>query len=152
MSGRQGTTPFTFGLQVTFHFNVADPVDYACRLVRKAMARRMRVLLCAPPAWVAQVDHALWTATPLSFMPHAVQAAPPDVRARSPVYLCSEMLATDTADVFINMQPSVSAHLGNFGRLIEIVPPDEGLRAQARLRWRHFTSLGWTPEGFDASA
>ncbi len=152
MSGRPASTPFAFGLQVTFHFNVADPVDYACRLVRKAMARRMRVLLCAPPTWAAQVDHALWTAMPLSFMPHAVQGAPQHVRDRSPVYLCSELSEVDTADVFINMQPSVSVHLGNFGRLIEIVPPDEGPRAQARQRWRHFTSLGWMPEGFDASA
>lgn len=89
---------------------------------------------------------------PLSFMPHALQAAPPHVLARSPVYLCSEMSGTDTADVLINLQPSVPEHIGNFGRLIEIVPPDESLRAQARQRWRHFTSLGWTPEGFDASA
>ena len=89
---------------------------------------------------------------PLSFMAHAGQTDPEHVRARSPVYLCSAMSSVDTADVLINLQAGVPEHLGNFGRLIEIVPPDEALRAQARQRWRHFTSLGWAPEGFDASA
>lgn len=89
---------------------------------------------------------------PLSFLSHAAPTSPQHVRDRSPVYLCSEMSAADTADVLINMQPSVSEHLVNFSRLIEIVPPDDGLRAQARQRWRHFTSLGLTPDAFDASA
>lgn len=138
-------------MQVSFHFNVADPADYACRLIRKALARRLRVLLCAPPDWVAQIDQALW-AQPLSFVPHATADAAEHVLACSPVYLCSDVSDTDRADVFINMQPSVSAHLAHFGRLIEIVPPNEALRAQARQRWRHFMSIGWTPEGFDAAA
>jgi DNA polymerase-3 subunit chi len=138
-------------LQVTFHFNVADPTDYACRLIRKAMARRLRVLLCAEPDEVGRIDRALW-APPLGFMPHAVQSSPEHVRSRSPVYLCSDVVGDDAADVFINMQDSVPVHLNRFGRLIEIVPPDEALRAQARQRWRHFTSLGWVPEGFDAAA
>jgi DNA polymerase-3 subunit chi len=140
-----------FGLQVSFHFNVADPVDYTCRLIRKATARRLRVLVCAPHTLATQIDHALWAAVPLSFMPHAGPGAPAHVRSCSPVCLCSELSPADSADVFINMQPTVSAHLSRFGRLIEIVPPEESLRAQARQRWRHFTSLGWTPEGFDAS-
>lgn len=85
-------------------------------------------------------------------MPHAVKGEPAYVLARSPVYLCSEVSTSDQADVYINLQPDVAEHLGQFGRLIEIVPPDEHLRAQARQRWRHFTALGWTPEGFDAAS
>ncbi|MBY0463411.1 MAG: DNA polymerase III subunit chi [Burkholderiales bacterium] len=130
---------------------MSDPTDYACRLIRKATARRLRVLLCAEPDELARVDQALWVPQ-LGFMAHAIQTSPEHVRARSPVYLCRDVLPADTADVFINMQAGVPAYLEHFGRLIEIVPPDEALRAKARQRWRHFTTLGWTPEGFDAAA
>jgi len=138
-------------LQVSFHFNVNDQADYVGRLVRKALGRRLTVLVCAPPQVVAQIDAALW-AQSLTFIPHAVSPAPDAVRERSPVYLCQAHSDADRADVLINLQPAVPPFLANFGRLIEIVTPDADLRALARLRWRHYSSLGWLPEGFDAAA
>lgn len=130
---------------------MADPADYARRLIRKALARRLRVLVCATAEDVARVSSALW-AEPVGFLPHALQDSLEHVRQRSPVFLCSDFLANQKADVLINLRPEVPPHMDNFGRLIEIVSQDEGQRAKARQRWRHFTALGWVPEGFDAAA
>lgn len=138
-------------LQISFHFNVSEPADYVCRLIRKACGRQLSVLVWSSPQDVVRVDQALW-AVPTAFLPHAVEPAPEVVRERSPVYLCQSIAETDRADVLINLQPAVPPSLDHFGRLIEIVTPDADLRAMARQRWRHYAALGWVPEGFDAAA
>ena len=47
--------------EVEFHTGVADPLGFACRLLRKAYRRGARVLVTAPPERLAQLDRLLWT-------------------------------------------------------------------------------------------
>jgi DNA polymerase-3 subunit chi len=138
-------------VQVSFHFNVADPADYVCRLIRKARLQRLSVLVCAEGEDVLAVDQALWAPTN-GFVPHALHGAPRFVRDASPVYLCTELEPSDSANVLVNLRSQMCDHLQNYGRLIEVVTPDERVRLEARRRWKHFANLGWIPEGFDARA
>ena len=47
--------------EVAFHFNVADPLRYLCRLLRKVHQAGMSALVCVPPALARELDQALWT-------------------------------------------------------------------------------------------
>jgi len=138
--------------QVTFHFNVSDPVDYACRLARKVRARNLRLVVCADPHDVADMDQRLWTLTPLSFVSHAAAGAPERVLARSPVQLCSDLTDRFTGDVLVNLRVEMPPSVGRFARLVEIVPLDEPSRAAARHRWRGYVAQGIAPERHDAAA
>jgi len=42
----------------------------------------------------------------------------------------------------INLLPEVPSEFAQFERLIEVVSDDPLDRAQARERWRHYTSMG----------
>ena len=138
--------------QVAFHFNVADPIDYVCRLTRKVRARNLSLVVCADPADVADIDQRLWTLAPLAFLPHAGPNAPAHVAARSPVRLCTEVSMQDTGQVLVNLRTDTPDHAGRFERLVEIVPMDEPSRAAARQRWRGYVAQGLTPERHDVAA
>lgn len=138
-------------MQVAFHFNVTDPLDYVCRLVRKVRARHLTVMVCAEPAEVSDIDQRLWTLTPHAFLAHAAHGASPEVWARSAVVLCAEPPPGESRQVFVNLRSHVP-ELGNrFERLVEVVTTDEPSRAAARQRWRSYVAQGLTPERHDVS-
>ena len=152
---------------VVFHFNVAAPVPYLCRLLRKANHAGQRTWVLLAPGLAHELDAALWTFSPDEFIAHARYEAEPEKAAavglvaakdkrlwqRSPVVL-SEQLVAQSSDwpLLINLQAPVPPDVERFERLIEIVPQDEALKQAARLRWRHYSQLGWTLQHHDASA
>ena len=56
--------------EVEFHTGVADPVGFACRLLRKAYRQGARVLVTAPGPRLGELDRALWTFEERDFVPH----------------------------------------------------------------------------------
>jgi DNA polymerase-3 subunit chi len=46
-------------------------------------------------------------------------------------------------EVLLNLGDEVPVGFDRFGRLIEIVSNDDHGRAQARVRWKHYKSLGY---------
>ena len=46
-------------------------------------------------------------------------------------------------DVLVNLGDDVPSGFEGFQRLIEIVSSDDHGKAQARLRWKHYKSLGF---------
>ena len=80
---------------VAFHTGIANPLDYACRLLRKAYRSGARVAVHADPALLDRLDQALWTFEPLEFVPHIMlprdgvpqlvaPADPPAARSQPP--------------------------------------------------------------------
>ena len=145
---------------VVFHFNVAAPVPYLCRLLRKASHAGQRTWVLLAPALAHELDAALWTFSPDEFIAHGryeadqgSAAAQAGLWQRAPVVL-SEQLVAQSSDwpLLINLQQPVPPDVERFERLIEIVPADEALKQAARLRWRHYSQLGWTLQHHDASA
>lgn len=137
---------------VAFHFNVADPIDYVCRLTRKVRARQLTVLVCADPSDAQDIDQRLWTLSTPVFLAHAGPQAPTHVARRSPVRLCSDLGGEAPAQVLINLRSALPEHGGRFDRVVEVVPLDEPARAQARQRWRAYAAQGLQPERFDVGA
>jgi DNA polymerase IIIc chi subunit len=68
--------------EVTFHFNAADKLGHACRVLRKAVASGAKVVVTGDTALLRELDVALWTFAALEFVPHCLgSAATPAVLA-----------------------------------------------------------------------
>lgn len=132
--------------QVEFHTGVADPVGFACRLLRKAWAARARVLVMAPADTLAALDASLWTFEAQAFVPHLrVAGADAASRERTPIWLAESIPAGEHPRVLVNLGAAPPPGADDFDRVIEIVGADEATRADGRARWRHYERWGATP-------
>ena len=63
--------------RIDFHSNVADKLNYACRLIRKARAANCKVIVYHPVQQELQrIDAALWTLEDTGFLPHVMAEDP----------------------------------------------------------------------------
>lgn len=136
--------------QVTFHFNVADRMTHASRVMRKAVGQGHRVTCVSRPADVGALDERLWTLAPLAFLPHATDVSPPHVLQRSPILLTAHWPAH--GDVLLNLTNDVPDRCDQFARVVEIVSTDGQDRAAARERWKRYVAMGLKPVGHDFAA
>ena len=137
--------------QVEFHTGVADPIDFACRLLRKARRQGARVLVTAPASVLSALDAALWAFDPVDFVPHlritgAADAARAELAARTPVWLVENQAATagnpDAPRLLVNVGAAAPARPAELERLIEIVGTEPDVVAQGRGRWRSYVAAG----------
>jgi DNA polymerase-3 subunit chi len=144
--------------EIDFHFNTPDKVNYACRLLRKAVgARGARVVVVAEPQTIDAIDLALWQVSAVDFVAHCRAGAEPALLARSPVVLMNGPAAPSPLphqQVLLNLAPEVPDGFERFERLIDIVTDDDVDRQVARVRWRHYASRGYaiTRHEFQGSA
>ncbi len=139
-------------MQVDFHFNVTDPLVYTCRLVRKALSKGVRLVVCASVEELVRIDHQLWALGDAAFLPHAGLHAAVHVTERSPVWLRNGLTGGEPVDLLVNLLPNTPQGHERFDRLIEIVSTREADRAHARERWRAHTAMGLVPNRFDVGA
>ena len=141
--------------EVSFHFNVPDRTEYACRLLRKATRQGAKVVVTGPSDLLSGLDRALWTFDPLEFVAHALlrgnQPAAPRLRD-TPVWLVDDSAAAPHHDVLLNLGHEAPAGFESFARLIEIVSTDDEDRAAARARWKHYASRGYNIVRHEVSA
>ena len=131
---------------VAFHTGIANPLDYACRLLRKAYRSGARVAVHGEPALLDRLDQALWTFEQLEFVPHIV--LPRDVGdarrvAMTPIVLVKGAAA---APAECRIGVSLAGHLVDdvaaYDRLIAIVGLDPEHREAGRQRWREYERAG----------
>ena len=100
---------------IAFHFNVGEPLAYACRLLRKAYGAGAHVTVVGPEAALADLDRALWTFTALDFVPHCRSNAPATVRERTSIVLAPDAVAAQGhADVLLNLGDGVPSAFEQF--------------------------------------
>lgn len=139
--------------EVSFHFNVPEKIGYACRLLRKAYrAGASSVVVVAPSETLRALDTALWTISPLDFIPHCMASSGAALRDASPIVLASDCAQTTGSDVLVHLGDSVPTGFERFGRLIELVGQDDADRAAARGRWRHYAERGYVIQRHDVAA
>lgn len=131
--------------EITFHFNMPDRLDYACRLLRKAWRAGARIAAVGPEPLIQELDRLLWTFEPREFVPHAhVRQAGSVVAAHTAVWLApSPERVPDDTTVLVNLGTELPAGFERFARLIEIVPREPAERQAARRRWKHYAELGY---------
>lgn len=129
--------------QVDFHSKVPDKLNYACRLVRKARAAGMRVVLFAESrVQLSALDELLWTFSEQDFLPHVM--AGDELAAQTPIIL------TDDAEqplphhqVLVNLSQQTPAHFARFERMFEIVSTDEEDLLAGRERYKQYQQRGY---------
>ena len=133
--------------EVEFHTGVADPLGFACRLLRKAVRRGVRVRVIAPADTLGALDRALWTFDERDFVPHVrVPGASAATAARTPIWLTPSVQAAagdaPAPAVLLNLGADAPQELTGLDRLIEIVSADVDEAARGRSRWREYKQRG----------
>ena len=129
--------------RVDFHSKVPDKVLYACRLVRKARAADMKVVVHLEDArQLNAFDEALWTFSEQDFLPHV--SAGDALAAQTPVILTHD--ANDPLphhQVLINLSQRTPEHFARFERLFEILSTDEEDLVSGRERYKQYQQRGY---------
>ncbi len=131
---------------IAFHTGIANPLEYACRLLRKAYRSGARVAVHADAALLDRLDQALWTFEPLEFIPHVV--LPRDGGDAGRVALTPVVLVRPGAEappqcrVAVTLAGTEVAGVDRFDRLIAIVGADPDQREAGRQRWREYERAG----------
>ena len=134
--------------EIAFHVNTPDKIGYACRLLRKAWSVGSKVVVTGDPALLRELDAALWTFSPVDFIPHCYEAQPA-LRERTPIVLADTPHAAPHVEVLLNLGPAVPPGFERFERLIEVVAADEADLQQGRMRWKHYASRGYAMKRHD---
>jgi DNA polymerase-3 subunit chi len=139
--------------EVMFHTHVPDRLAYACRLLRKAHAQGVRVVVTAPAATLARLDSLLWTFEPTAFVPHirvAGGAAVPANQQPTPIWLVEQIEQAPHHEALLNLGDELMPGFESFERVIEIVPEDEVPKQAARKRWKHYADRGYALKRHEA--
>ncbi len=111
-----------------------DPLFVAGVLVSRAWPQTGSIAVVAPKRDLQMLDRQLWEKPDGRFLPHGVEDD------RAPIRLSED--APDQAGILINLDPSAPLPGGRFERILEIVPPEEGIKAKLRERW-----VAWKQRG-----
>jgi DNA polymerase III subunit chi len=136
--------------RIDFHSHIADKINYACRLVRKARAANRRIMLLAKDRTECEaINQALWTFSAADFLPHVLAEDP--LAPQTPIVLTVH----DASDfphheVLINLSNAVPAHFARFERMIEIIGCDAAEVASGRERWLFYKDRGYALTHFTA--
>ena len=116
---------------------------YACRLVRKARAADMRVVVFTRDREQLEVlDEALWTFSEQDFLPHVT--ADDELASQTPIILTDDAEATlPHHQILINVSGETPAHFARFERLFEVISTDEDDLTAGRERYRQYQQRGY---------
>lgn len=138
---------------VDFHFNVPQPLDYACRLLRKTHGLGLQALVLGPDHMLNELDQRLWTFSQLDFIPHERLPHPAQIDGvdAAPVLLANGVPDGGARQVLVNLGEDVPDGFESFDRLVEIVSMAEPERVAARRRWKHYADRGYAIARHDAA-
>jgi len=135
--------------EVAFHFNVPDKMSYVCRLLRKAAQAKARVVVTGPSDELQNLDEALWTFSPQSFIAHCWSTDDLTKTQLSLVILKADEAATSQAamphhEVLLNLTSAMPQGYETFEKVIEVVGLGEEDKTHARERWKTYSKRGYT--------
>ncbi|GGY19179.1 DNA polymerase III subunit chi [Paludibacterium paludis] len=128
--------------RIDFYTQVAEPHDFACRLVRRVYREGVGLaVLLADDRELIAFSNRLWSFEDTSFIPHCRASAPE--ADDTPIWLATNLAATIKHPVLLNLGPELPDEPGRFERILEIVGRDEASLARARERFRACRQLGF---------
>jgi DNA polymerase III subunit chi len=146
--------------EITFYFNVPDRLNYACRLLRKALRSgsdkaSTGVAVLAPSAMLSRFDRALWTFDAIEFIPHLLlpnAVTSQESHLRTPVWLVEQAERAAHFNLLLHLGDEPALGFESFGRMVEIVSSDPQEREAARVRWKHYKARGYDIQKHEVTA
>ncbi len=137
--------------QIDFYTRVPDKLHTACRIVAKAVAARMRVMVLTPDAGTTEeLDRLLWSVPATGFIPHV--RARHKLAAVTPVLIDHDLAGVEGDELLLNLRIDTPEVFSRFKRLVEIVSLDEDDAAAARERFRLYRDRGYEMRTYDLSS
>ncbi len=136
--------------QVSFYSDAADPLHFACRLVRRALAAGKPVGVRVPPAQMARLDELLWSFDAAEFIPHRRWdgVTPP---MPGEVLLVADAAVLPHRGLLLNLSPDLPGDAFEFERILEVVGRDPALVQAGRTRYRAYQQTGAKLDHFSAA-
>ncbi len=150
--------------RIDFHSNVADKLEYACRLTRKIWSATpegqpvRNIVMVGEKADLKKLDELLWTFSSTDFLPHCF--IDDELATETPIVLSADFASSvlsslPHADVMIHlgiqMPKDIAALVARFPRIVEVVTVDETERLAGRERYKAYRDLGYELHNFDQS-
>jgi DNA polymerase-3 subunit chi len=130
--------------EIEFHVDVADKLNYSCRLLRKVYRKGVKAVVTAEPQLLMELDKLLWSYSDTEFIPHCRSDAPAQTAAATPIWLADELGACPEGSVLINLGQQVPGDFERFERFIEVASSQEGDLLAARDRWKYYRDRGYS--------
>ncbi|QWD61986.1 DNA polymerase III subunit chi [Polynucleobacter sp. MWH-UH25E] len=150
--------------RIDFHSNVADKLEYACRLTRKIWSATpegqpvRNIVIVGEKSDLKKLDELLWSFSSTDFLPHCFiddEAAPETPIVLSESFASPSLAVIPHADVMIHlgmrMPVDVPALAARFPRIVEVVTINEAERLAGRERYKAYRELGHELHNFDQS-
>jgi DNA polymerase-3 subunit chi len=137
-------------VQVSFYSDAAEPLHYACRLIRRALAAGKPVGVCAAPADAARLDALLWSFDASEFIPHRRWdgATPP---APGEVLLVDDAARLPHRGLLLNLADAMPGDALEFERVLEVIGSDPARVQAGRARYRVYQQAGAKLDHFSAA-
>ncbi|HAF92006.1 MULTISPECIES: DNA polymerase III subunit chi [Stutzerimonas] len=121
----------------------ASRLRAACQLAAKGWQHGMRVFVrCENDAQRDALDDLLWHFRAERFIPHDRFIDDP----QSPVVLGGDEVPAQPQGLLVNLAPTLSTHLDQFSRVIEIVNQEPERLALSRDNFRQYRRHGYDPK------
>lgn len=134
--------------EIKFYHNAPDRLRAACAITGKALRQGHRILVYAPDESLARrYDHLLWSAQPLSFIPHVGQRSP--LASRTAIVIARSLGEPAHQDVLLNLSAEPLSEPEQFKLVVEIVSQDPSDRQTARQRWQFYKERGYPITAYD---
>jgi DNA polymerase-3 subunit chi len=137
-------------VQVSFYSDAADPLQYACRLIRRALASGKPVGVCVPPGRAPRLDELLWSFDAAEFIPHrrwdgAMLPAPGEV------LLVDDAARLPHRGLLLNLGDDLPGDALEFERVLEVIGREPSSVQAGRARYRVYQQSGAKLDHFSAA-
>ena len=126
---------------------VEKPLLLVCEFARKAHDSGQSLLILVNSATQAEVlDDLLWEFDPDAYIPHQIAGHDEDDDI-TPVLIVTPETDVPMRPLVLNLRNAPV--IGEFDRVLEVVPADASSRDPLRARWKHYQSLGFELKKID---
>ncbi len=114
--------------------------NFTCDITSKIHLQKLPVYIhTASRNEADRLDELLWTWKDTAFVPHSLV----DADDGSTVTIGWEGMQAGSTNVMINLSTGIPDFAGSFQRVVEVVPPNDPDRQQARERYRQYRQAGF---------
>lgn len=128
--------------EVRFYHLQTQSLEQALPLIlNKALGTGKQILVKLPADKIADIDAALWTYTPDSFLPHGTKKDPHP--ALQPIFLTDTDENVNAAKILITGHGAIPENMDSYDLCCEMLNGhDEAAIATARTRWKSYKDQG----------